>query len=68
MTGSKCDFSFISGRNVRQVIFLTSIPPHSGAIPLDEVPGMGIVLPGGLNMYYIDMAPNNDGTMVGALL
>jgi hypothetical protein len=24
---------------------------------------MGIVLPGGLNMYYIDLAPNTEGTM-----
>ncbi len=35
----------------------------SGVLPLDEVPGMGIVLPGGLNMYYIDLAPNTEGTM-----
>jgi hydroxyethylthiazole kinase-like sugar kinase family protein len=24
---------------------------------------MGIVLPGGLNMYYLDVAPNTEGTM-----
>ncbi len=24
---------------------------------------MGIVLPGGLNLYYIDLAPNTEGTM-----
>ena len=24
---------------------------------------MGIVLPGGLNMYYIDLAPHTEGTM-----
>lgn len=35
----------------------------SGELALDEVPGMGIVLPGGLNMYYIDLAPNTEGTM-----
>ncbi|KAF3761913.1 hypothetical protein M406DRAFT_358138 [Cryphonectria parasitica EP155] len=34
-----------------------------GDIPLDDVPGFGIVLPGGLNMYYIDVAPNSEGTM-----
>ncbi|PSR80681.1 hypothetical protein BD289DRAFT_373628 [Coniella lustricola] len=34
-----------------------------GEIPLDDVPGVGIVLPGGLNMYYIDVAPNSEGTM-----
>ncbi|KAL2129163.1 hypothetical protein VTI74DRAFT_8157 [Chaetomium olivicolor] len=34
-----------------------------GELPLDEVPGMGIVLPGGVNMYYIDLAPNTEGVM-----
>ncbi|EMR67139.1 putative cupin domain containing protein [Eutypa lata UCREL1] len=34
-----------------------------GSIPLDDVPGVGIVLPGGLNMYYLDVAPNTEGTM-----
>ncbi|KAJ4413889.1 hypothetical protein N0V82_008244 [Gnomoniopsis sp. IMI 355080] len=34
-----------------------------GEIPIDEVPGFGIVLPGGLNMYYIDIAPDSEGTM-----
>ena len=24
---------------------------------------MGIVLPGGLNMYYLDLTPNTEGTM-----
>jgi hypothetical protein len=24
---------------------------------------MGIVLPGGLNMYYLDLAPHTEGTM-----
>lgn len=36
----------------------------SGEIPLDEAPGMGIVLPGGLNMYYIDIAPKTEGALV----
>ncbi|KAI0125345.1 hypothetical protein BJ170DRAFT_598160 [Xylariales sp. AK1849] len=37
---------------------------HSGGnIPLDEVPGLGIVLPGGVNLYYLDIAPDTDGTM-----
>lgn len=39
-------------------------PINSGELPLDEVPGMGIVLPGGVNMYYLDVAPNTEGTMV----
>ncbi|KAI0473354.1 hypothetical protein GGR56DRAFT_675856 [Xylariaceae sp. FL0804] len=34
-----------------------------GDIPLDAIPGMGIVLPGGLNMYYLDVKPNTEGTM-----
>jgi len=35
-----------------------------GSIPLDDVPGMGIVMPNGLNMYYLDIAPNSEGVMV----
>ncbi|KAI0967800.1 hypothetical protein F4678DRAFT_465060 [Xylaria arbuscula] len=35
----------------------------SGNIPLDDVPGFGIVLPNGLNMYYLDIAPNSEGVM-----
>ncbi|KAH9883984.1 hypothetical protein F4778DRAFT_577665 [Xylariomycetidae sp. FL2044] len=34
-----------------------------GHIPLQEVPGMGIVLPGGLNFYYLDIAPKTEGAM-----
>ncbi|KAI2465453.1 hypothetical protein F4781DRAFT_25289 [Annulohypoxylon bovei var. microspora] len=34
-----------------------------GNLALDDVPGMGIVLPGGLNMYYLDIAPNSEGVM-----
>ncbi|KAI1411343.1 hypothetical protein F5Y13DRAFT_56992 [Hypoxylon sp. FL1857] len=34
-----------------------------GRIELDEVPGIGIVLPGGLNAYYLDVAPNSEGAM-----
>ncbi|KAI0838137.1 hypothetical protein F5Y06DRAFT_50611 [Hypoxylon sp. FL0890] len=34
-----------------------------GNIELDEVPGIGIVLPGGLNVYYLDIAPNSEGAM-----
>ncbi|RYP71568.1 hypothetical protein DL771_004694 [Monosporascus sp. 5C6A] len=32
-------------------------------VPLNDVPGAGIVLPGGLNLYYLDLAPNTEGTM-----
>ncbi|RYP22176.1 hypothetical protein DL765_001824 [Monosporascus sp. GIB2] len=32
-------------------------------VPLDDVPGAGIVLPGGLNVYYLDLAPYTEGTM-----
>ncbi|PSR78976.1 hypothetical protein BD289DRAFT_375983 [Coniella lustricola] len=34
-----------------------------GEIALHDVPGAGIVLPGGANIYYIDVAPNVEGTM-----
>ncbi|OBT61225.1 hypothetical protein VE03_08707 [Pseudogymnoascus sp. 23342-1-I1] len=34
-----------------------------GDLPLDEVPGTGIVMPGGLNAYYLDIAPNTEGTL-----
>ncbi len=40
-----------------------SLTTPSGEIPLDTVPGMGIVLPGGLNLYYLDVAPRTEGTM-----
>jgi hypothetical protein len=36
----------------------------SGDLPLDEVPGIGIVMPGGLNAYYLDIAPNTEGALV----
>ncbi|KAI1334654.1 hypothetical protein F5Y15DRAFT_420585 [Xylariaceae sp. FL0016] len=32
-------------------------------MPLDHVPGLGIVMPGGVNMYYLDLEPKSDGTM-----
>ncbi|KAI0532464.1 hypothetical protein GGR58DRAFT_178680 [Xylaria digitata] len=35
----------------------------SGNIALDDVPGFGIVMPNGLNMYYLDVAPNTEGVM-----
>ncbi|KAI0119803.1 hypothetical protein F4814DRAFT_447622 [Daldinia grandis] len=34
-----------------------------GNLELDPVPGLGIVLPGGLNMYYLDIAPNTEGVV-----
>lgn len=34
-----------------------------GNVELDQVPGFGIVLPGGLNMYYLDVAPKTEGVM-----
>lgn len=37
--------------------------PNSAPIPIDEVPGLGVVLPGGLNVYYLDVAPHSEGTM-----
>ncbi|KAI0455806.1 hypothetical protein F5B21DRAFT_503093 [Xylaria acuta] len=35
----------------------------SGSIALDDVPGFGIVMPNGLNMYYLDIAPSSEGVM-----
>ncbi|OAR01229.1 hypothetical protein LLEC1_00181 [Akanthomyces lecanii] len=34
-----------------------------GELELDTVPGAGIVLPGGLNTYYLDIAPHTEGAM-----
>ncbi|KAI1766721.1 hypothetical protein GGR53DRAFT_186992 [Hypoxylon sp. FL1150] len=34
-----------------------------GKLELDDVPGLGIVLPGGLNLYYLDIAPKTEGVM-----
>ncbi|KAK7985155.1 hypothetical protein PG988_002777 [Apiospora saccharicola] len=57
----------MDGSLVRAVVATEKQVPTSndghGEIPLDEVPGMGIVLPGGVNMYYLDVAPNTEGTM-----
>lgn len=36
----------------------------SGELALDAVPGAGIVMPGGLNAYYLDIAPNTEGPLV----
>ncbi|KAI0870813.1 hypothetical protein GGS24DRAFT_473847, partial [Hypoxylon argillaceum] len=54
--------------SLRRAIVATSkqFPPSNdghGELPLDEVPGAGIVLPGGLNMYYIDVAPHTEGAL-----
>ncbi|KAF2756731.1 hypothetical protein EJ05DRAFT_75016 [Pseudovirgaria hyperparasitica] len=35
----------------------------SGELPLDDIPGAGIALPGGLNIYYLDIAPRTVGVM-----
>ncbi|OAA60196.1 cupin 2 [Akanthomyces lecanii RCEF 1005] len=32
-------------------------------LKLDAVPGAGIVLPGGLNTYYLDIAPQTEGAL-----
>ncbi|KAI2624510.1 hypothetical protein GGS21DRAFT_541239 [Xylaria nigripes] len=54
--------------SLRRAVVATSksFPPSNdghGDIPLHQVPGMGIVLPGGLNMYYIDIAPHTEGAL-----
>ncbi|KAI1633318.1 hypothetical protein F4809DRAFT_623948 [Biscogniauxia mediterranea] len=55
------------GSLVRAVVATSKqMPPSNdghGNIPLDDIPGLGIVLPGGLNMYYLDIAPNSEGTL-----
>lgn len=43
---------------------LTHLVSHSGRPSLDTVPGSGIVLPGGANIYYLDLAPHSDSPMV----
>ncbi|KAK3311718.1 uncharacterized protein B0T15DRAFT_565211 [Chaetomium strumarium] len=57
----------LDGTLMRTVVATNKQIPTSndghGELPLDTVPGMGIVLPGGLNMYYLDVAPNTEGTM-----
>ncbi|KAH6617228.1 hypothetical protein F5144DRAFT_633492 [Chaetomium tenue] len=59
--------SLLDGTLMRSVVATSKQIPTSndghGELPLDKVPGMGIVLLGGLHMYYIDLAPNTEGTM-----
>lgn len=38
----------------------------SGPAKLDDVPGAGIVLPGGANVYFLDFAPNYVSPMVSS--
>ncbi|CAJ2504581.1 Uu.00g119750.m01.CDS01 [Anthostomella pinea] len=35
----------------------------SGHSPLADVPAPGIVMPNGVNIYYLDVAPNTEGVM-----
>ncbi|KAI1176516.1 hypothetical protein F4777DRAFT_578013 [Nemania sp. FL0916] len=55
------------GSLVRAIVATSKKVPTSndghGKLPIDDVPGMGIVLPGGLNMYYIDIAPRTEGNL-----
>ncbi|CEJ92270.1 Putative Cupin 2 [[Torrubiella] hemipterigena] len=44
----------------------TQVPTSNdghGELALDNVPGAGIVMPGGLNTYYLDIAPNTEGPL-----
>ncbi|TQV90949.1 hypothetical protein V2A60_008409 [Cordyceps javanica] len=34
-----------------------------GPIALDTIPGAGIVMPGGVNCYFLDIAPHTDGPL-----
>ncbi|KAI1816102.1 hypothetical protein GGS20DRAFT_260639 [Poronia punctata] len=57
----------LGGSLVRSRVATSKKVPTSndgwGDIPLDDVPGFGIVLPNGLNMYYLDIAPKSEGVM-----
>ncbi|KAK3906036.1 hypothetical protein C8A05DRAFT_30106 [Staphylotrichum tortipilum] len=59
--------ALLDGTLMRAVVATSKQIPTTndghGDIPLDSVPGMGIVLPGGLNLYYLDVAPRTEGTM-----
>ncbi|KAB5562724.1 hypothetical protein GE09DRAFT_1219323 [Coniochaeta sp. 2T2.1] len=42
------------------VATIPSVPASNdghGGVKLDEVPGAGVVLPGGVNVYFLDLAP-----------
>ncbi|KAK6822968.1 hypothetical protein PG995_014118 [Apiospora arundinis] len=58
---------FPGGSLVRYIVGTNTQVPTSndghGDLPVADVPGMGIVLPNGTNMYYIDIAPNTEGVM-----
>ncbi|KAI0204081.1 hypothetical protein F4808DRAFT_368311 [Astrocystis sublimbata] len=56
------DGSLVRARVATQEAVPTS-NDGSGSIALHDVPGFGIVLPGGINMYYLDVAPNSEGVM-----
>lgn len=43
---------------------MVTLTHRSGRPHLDTVPGSGIVLPGGANIYYLDLAPHSDSPMV----
>ncbi|KAF3023730.1 hypothetical protein E8E14_014131 [Neopestalotiopsis sp. 37M] len=55
------------GSFVRAVVGTEKQVPTSnvghGEIPLSKIPGAGIVLPGGVHMYYLDIAPNYEGAL-----
>ncbi|KAL2167578.1 hypothetical protein VTG60DRAFT_1089 [Thermothelomyces hinnuleus] len=59
--------SLLDGALLRSMVATSKQVPTSndghGELPLDKAPGIGIVLPGGVNMYYIDLAPNSEGIM-----
>jgi hypothetical protein len=45
-------------------LYLRLIFFRSGKLELEEVPGAGIVLPGGANIYYLDIAPGYSTSIV----
>ncbi|KAK8061173.1 hypothetical protein PG997_015394 [Apiospora hydei] len=57
----------LGGSLVRYIVGTNAQVPTSndghGTLPIADVPGMGIVLPNGTHMYYLDVAPNTEGVM-----
>lgn len=62
-------FHLISGKGEGHVTnhTLIHVIPRSGRSQLDTVPGSGIVMPGGANIYYLDLAPHSESPMVRAI-
>lgn len=49
---------------VKTMTMLKHLASRSGRPQLDNVPGSGIVIPGGANIYYLDLAPHSASPIV----